>query len=112
MTNDKITFEDIKEYEKLFSMAPSFLLERFAKKNTNVVLKFKSQIESHLSNLNDNQKRKLDIIINSDINMLQSLMEEAHRKTNKKQYKILANPKYREFIETNMEEIKKMINNF
>ena len=27
MAEDKITFEDVKEYEGLFSIAPSFLLE-------------------------------------------------------------------------------------
>ena len=44
--DDKITYDDVKEYESIFQMAPSFLLEHFARKNTNFVLKFQSQIQS------------------------------------------------------------------
>ena len=31
--DDKITYDDVKEYESIFQMAPSFLLEHFARKN-------------------------------------------------------------------------------
>lgn len=107
--DEKITYEDVREYEKLFTLAPSFLLERFAKRNTNLVLKFKSPIESHLNNLTDNQKRKLNIMLDTDVNDLQRLMNEAYTKTKIKQYRILANPKYRDFIEYNLSEIGKLI---
>ena len=53
---DKITYADIKKYEKLFIMAPPFLLKRFARKNTNLVSKFKPQIEERLKNLSDAEK--------------------------------------------------------
>ena len=46
--SDKISYEDIKPYEKLFTATPAFLLERFAKRKTNFVLKFKSKVESFL----------------------------------------------------------------
>ena len=46
--SDKITYGDVREYENLFIMAPSFLLERFAKRNSNIVSKFKSQIHINL----------------------------------------------------------------
>jgi DNA helicase IV len=65
MNGDKISYADVREYESLFKLAPSFLLERFAKKNANVVLKFQSHIASHLSKLNETQKAKLEIILNS-----------------------------------------------
>ncbi len=109
MGEDEITYEDIKEYESLFTLAPSFLLERFAKRNSNLVLKFKSTIESHIDNLNDDQKNKLDIILKSDVEDLQSILYDAYMKSNKKQYKILANPKYKDFIEFNLNEIRKMV---
>lgn len=99
MNEEKITFEDVKEYESLFSLAPSFLLERFARKNTNMVLKFESTISNYLGNLTDEQKNKLMIILNSDVEELQSVMNEAYIKTNKKQFKILAKPQYSQFIE-------------
>ena len=105
----KITYDDIREYETLFTLAPSFLLERFAKRNTNLVLKFKPTIESFLHNLNPNQKSKLDMILESDVGKLQDLLHEAYMKSGKKQYKVLANPKYRHFIEFNLDEIRKMV---
>ena len=107
--SDKISYEDIKPYEKLFTATPAFLLERFAKRTTNFVLKFKSKVESFLDGLDDNQKKKLDIVLNSDTEELQAVMADAYEKTNIKQYKILANPKYKEFIQININEIENMI---
>ena len=108
MGEEKITYKDIAEYESLFSMAPSFLLERFARKNTNVVLKFRSAIQSHMDNLTDDQKEKLDLILMMAVEDIQALMMQAYRMTNIKQYKILSNPKYKQFLEDNLAEIRKM----
>lgn len=109
MSGDEITYGDVKDYENLFLLVPSFLMERFARKNSNLVLKFKSQIRSHLENLNNVQKIKLDLILNSDVDELQAIMKLAYSKTKIKQYKILANPEYKRFIEINLDEIRKMI---
>ena len=107
--SDKITYKDVIEYEKLFTRVPSFVLERFARKNSNLVLKFKGQVESHLHKLNDKQRKKLDIILNTEVSELQRILDEAYDRTNVKQYKILADPEYRNFIESNLDEIKKII---
>ncbi len=109
MDGEEITYSDVKEYEKLFTLAPSFLLERFAKRNTNIVKKFESQVEGFLINLNENQKKKLDLVLKSDTESLQAIMADAYQHSRKKQYKILANPKYKEFVEINMNEIRKMV---
>jgi hypothetical protein len=106
---NKITYEDVQEYHHLFTMAPSFVLEMMARKNSNLVLKFKSTIQSHLVNLTDDQKYKLNVILDSDIDDLQAVMGEAYRKTGKKQYKILANTKYKDFIQFNLSEVRKLI---
>ena len=53
---DKITYDDVMEYTHLFTMVPSFVLEMMARKNSNLVLKFKSTIQSHMDNLTDDQK--------------------------------------------------------
>lgn len=106
---DKISYDDLKEYQHLFTLAPSFVLKRMAKKNSNLVAKFRQSIESHLSKLDDEQKIKLDLILNSDVDDLQSLLAEAYLKTKMKQYEILANPKYKDFIELNINELKKII---
>ena len=108
MDDGKISYNDIREYEHLFTMAPSFLLERFAKKEKNLVLKFKSKSEPRLNALNDVQKEKLEIILSTDVAQLQSIMMEAYKKTGIKQYRILANPEYSNFIELNMNEIRKI----
>ena len=99
---ERISYDDLKEHEHLFTLAPSFVLKRMARKNSNLVDKFKSTIESHLNKLNDEQKRKLHVIVNSDVDDLQELLRQAHENTRIKQYEILANPKYKEFIELNL----------
>ena len=109
MSEEKITYDDVRQYEKFFTLTPSFLLERWAKKNTNLVSKFESKIESFLNRMDDNKRNKLHAVLNSDIDELQLIMKEAHERTNKKQYKILANPKYKQFIEENLKEIEKMV---
>lgn len=109
MDGEKITYKDIEEYEILFTLAPSFLLERFAKKKTNIVLKFESKTKEYIAHLNEVQRNKLDIILNMDIDEIQELMSEAYAHTHKKQYKILANPKYSEFIEINLRELDNLI---
>ncbi|MBQ8018433.1 MAG: hypothetical protein IJ258_10075 [Methanobrevibacter sp.] len=109
MSEDKITYSDVREYETLFTLAPTFLLERFARKNTNLVSKFESIIQGYLDNLTSDQKHKLAIILNSDVDDLQNIMNESYSKTGKKQFMILANPKYKQFIVDNLESIRKMI---
>lgn len=107
--SDELSYADVVEYEHLFKLVPPFLLERMAKKNSNLVGKFQSKVESYLGNMSDNQKKKLDILLNSDVDDLQAIMGEAYDKTGKKQYKILANPKYKEFITSNIDEIRKLV---
>ena len=108
--DNELTYDDVKEYEQLFTLTPSFLLERFAKKNKNLALKFHSRIKYYLDNLTDEQRHKLDLILKTDVEQLQNIMVEAYLKSGKKQYQILANPKYRQFIEDNLDEIRKLIN--
>ena len=76
-----------------------------------MVLKFESKVKSFLNNLSDNQKHKLDIVLNSEVDELQSIMEDAHSRTELKQYEILSNPNYKEFIETNLDEVRRIIEN-
>lgn len=106
---EKITIEDVEEFEHLFSIVPPFILKRMAKKNTNIVKKFPSQVQSHLDSASDEEMKKLHIVLNSDVDELQAIMDEAYNKTNKKQFKVLADPDYKEFIEINIAELKKII---
>ncbi|MBE6504244.1 MAG: hypothetical protein E7Z73_00670 [Methanobrevibacter millerae] len=109
MCEEKITYADVEEYQGLFTLAPSFLLETFAKRNTNLVLMFKSIIKSYMDSLTEIQKEKLNIILSTDIDELQSIMNEAYQRTKIKQYKVLANPDYRSFIKDNLDEIKALL---
>lgn len=106
---EKITIDDVMEYDYLFTLAPSFILERMAKRNSNLVNKFKSVIQSYMDNLSMEQSNKLTAILNSDVSELQKIMMDSYLKTNKKQYKILANPDYKNFIVLNLDELRKMI---
>lgn len=106
---EHITYDDVVEYNHLFTLMPSFVLEKMAKKNSNLVDKFKSAIQSHINDLTVEQRIKLNIILDSDVSELQDLMYNAYMRTNKKQYRILANPKYKQFIELNLGELRKII---
>lgn len=110
MSEEKITYEDVEEFEKLFKLVPSFLLERFAKKNTNMVLKFESKVDVFLNNMDEYHKNKFNIVLNTDVDELQAIMKDAHSRTGIKQYKILANPKYKQFLEVNLNELRKKVN--
>ncbi len=106
---EKITCDDVLEFQDFLKLAPPFILKRMAKKNSNLVKKFEPQVRAYANNLDDNHKKKLDIVFSSDIVDLQGIMNEAYKRTNKKQFKILADPKYKEFIRLNLEELRKMI---
>ena len=107
--SDKLTCDDVMRYEHLASKVPAFLLGRMAKRNSNLVGKFESQIKPRLANMNDHHRHTLDVILNSDVSELQSVMSEVFEKTDKKQFKILADPKNAEFIESNLDEIRKLL---
>lgn len=106
---EKITCDDVLEYQHFLKLAPPFLLGRMAKKKSNLVSKFESKVKSYLANLNDDQRKKLAIVLVSDVDDLQVAFSEAYEKSNKKQFKILADPKNKEFIELNIEELKKIV---
>lgn len=106
--SDKLTCDDVMQYEHLASRVPAFLLGRMAKRNSNIVSKFESQVKPRIDNLNENHKHLLDIVLSSDVSEIQRVMDEVFEKTGKKQFKILADPKNSEFIEKNLDEIRKL----
>jgi hypothetical protein len=105
----EITCDDVLQYQDFLKLAPPFLLKRMAKKNSNLVKKFEPKVQSYISNLNDDHREKLNILLNMDIEDIQTLMGEAYAKTNKKQFKILADSKNKEFIQLNIDELKGMV---
>ncbi|MCD7781325.1 MAG: hypothetical protein LUG89_01295 [Methanosphaera sp.] len=109
MSEKKLTYDDLMAYQSLFTLAPSFLLGRYIKNNTNLVGKFSSQVESQLKGLNNKQKEQLDLLLESDVNDLQELLIQAYKKTHKKQFKQLAQNDARDFIMLNLTEIKKIV---
>ncbi|MDO5824979.1 MAG: hypothetical protein Q4Q22_01220 [Methanosphaera sp.] len=109
MTDEKITYEDVKEYESLFTIAPAIVLEAMIKKNVNLVKKFRSVIVSYLKQLTPEQKAKLMLVLATDIVVLQKLMFVAYKKTGKKQFYLLANPANRLFVAMNLKEISDLV---
>jgi hypothetical protein len=62
-----------------------------------------------MDNLTLDQRNKLDIILSSDVDELQSIMDEAYLRSGKRQYQILANPNYKKFIVDNLDGLREMI---
>ena len=105
--DEKITLEDILPYQRYVSKVPAFALKRMARRKSNLVSKFESQIKSRLGNMSHHQRHLLNIALNSEVSDLQNLMGEAFKKTGKKQFKILADSKNAEFIRKNLDELEK-----
>ena len=108
MTDETLTYDDIKEYEHLFTMAPPFVLELMIKRNVNLVDKFRPTIVKYMEELTPQQKQKLTHILSADTERLQKLMFLAYKKTGKKQYYTLANPANRDFVEMNINGIRQL----
>ena len=106
----ELTCDDVLEYQDLLKLAPLFILKRMARKRSNLVKKFESQVKDYIENMDSRHQEKLHILLNSNIDDLQTLIDEAYRKTNNKQFKILADSKNKEFININIEELKKLVN--
>lgn len=111
MTEEKITYEDFREYEFVFGKVPSLLLGTMIRRNANLVGKFESVIKSKLTKLNEKQKKQLNMVLNADVSELQKVLKEGYEKTGKKQYKQLSEPKAAKFITKNIIELKKLIKN-
>lgn len=106
---EKLTYQDVLEYQNLLKLAPLFILKRMARKKSNLVKKFEPNVREYIETLDSHHQEKLNILLNSNIEDLQTLMDEAYRKTNNKQFKLLADPKNKEFIHINLEELKKLV---
>lgn len=109
MTEEKITYEDLKPYEFIFTKAPSLILKSMIRRKSNLVKKFEPTIKSKLNSLNEKQQKQLKIILNSDIQDLQEIFKDAYKQSGKKQYKLLSEPKAKEFLEKNLAEVKKIV---
>lgn len=109
MNNNKLGYEDIKQYEFILDKVPSFLLGSMIRKNANLVKKFESIILSKLNSLTSVQEEQLDIVLNLDIDEIQNILKDAYNKSGKKQYKQLSDSKSADFIEKNLLELKKLV---
>jgi len=109
MSEDKLTYEDIKQYEFLLAKAPSLLLGTMIRTNANLISKFESFITPRLQSLNEIHRKRLDMVLNSDVSEIQALLADAYQKSGKKQYKQLSEPKATKFIEKNIAELKKLL---
>ncbi len=109
MSEDKITYEDIQRYEFVLAKVPSLLLGTMIRRNSNLISKFESQIVPRLKSLNETQRKHMDIVLNSEVSEIQELLREAYEKSGKKQYKQLSEEKAAKFIESNLSELKKIV---
>ena len=109
MVERKIIYDDVLEYEFLFTLVPSLILKTMVKTNANLIAKFETKVIVALDGLNPKQREMLDIILKSPVDELQEVMKEAYAKSYKKQYKILSEPKARPFIEKNIKELRKLV---
>lgn len=64
---DKITLNDVEQYQHFLNKIPAFLLRIMAKRNSSIVKKFESRIKSHIVNLSDSERKKLDVLLNTDM---------------------------------------------
>lgn len=107
----KISEEDVIGLLGLFTKVPSILLKSMINGNVNVVKSFESQIEDYKSNLSDYELLKIEKVIKMPVPELQKLLYNTYKSTNKRQLKMLADPKSEPFIEKNLKQLEKVLFN-
>lgn len=112
MSDYKLTYKDIEIFLPHIKKIPLFILKRTVRKKKNMVKKFSSIVENQLQNLTPHQQVQLNAILNSSTEELQELANEAFQHSGMKQFKIISDPKSKEFIEINLNEIRKMYSDY
>lgn len=112
MNDYKLTYEDLEVFIPDIEKIPSFILKRTARKKRNLIKKFDSQIEDQLKNLTPKEHMQLNAVLNSSTEELQALSNEAYQHTKMKQFKIMSDPKNKEFIELNLNELRKIYSKY
>jgi hypothetical protein len=104
-----ITEDDVVGLMDNFTKVPSFILKKMVSRNLNVVKSFESQIEAYKYQLTDVELLKIEKVMNMPIPELQVILHNAYLSTNKKQLEILADSNAMPFIETNLNELEKVL---
>ncbi|MCK9152248.1 hypothetical protein [Methanobacterium alcaliphilum] len=107
--NIKVTEKDVIDTLDIFTKVPSILLKRWVSKKSNLVKSFESQVISYSTRLSLEEKCKVEKILEMPINDLQIILNNAYRRTGKRQLKILADPSAEDFIEVNLQELKRVL---
>lgn len=108
--NIEITEKDVIDTLDIFTKVPSILLKRWISKKSNLVKSFEGQVVSYSAKLSIEDKYKVEKVLEMPINELQTVLNKAYHQTGKKQLKILADPSAKDFIRTNLQELKKVLN--
>ncbi|WP_414469229.1 hypothetical protein [Methanobacterium sp. ACI-7] len=102
----KITEKDVMELMDFFTAVPVVLLKGAISSNMNAVKTFENQIESYKTQLTPLEKQKIKAVTEMPVPEIQKILYNAYERTNKKQLKILADPKAEKFISRNLNELK------
>ncbi len=104
-----ITENDVIETMGLFTKVPAILLRGWVSKNSNLVKSFSNQIESYKNKLSPRDMARAEKVMEMPVEELQEILKKAYDRTGKKQLKILADPKAKEFIVLNLQEARKVL---
>jgi len=101
-----ITEDDVIDVLDIFTRVPYLMLRGVVKTNKNVVKTFENKINTYNQGLSDYERKKIRVVCDMPVSELQIILGKAYDQTNKKQLKLLADPKAQNFIENNMNELK------
>lgn len=104
-----ITEKDVLNTMDIFTKVPSILLGRWVSKNKNLVKTFEDQVQGYKNQVSREDMQKLELIMQMPVSQLQNILQKAYLQTGKKQLKILSSPQARPFIETNLLELKRVL---
>jgi len=105
----EITEKDVIGMMDAFTRATPVMLKIMVKNNMNVVKSFESQIKEYESQLKDEERFKVEKVLEMPVFELQNILKKAYLKTGQKQLKILADPKSEAFISKNLKELKRVL---
>lgn len=87
---------------------PPFVANKYVSLNINAVEEFEDKIEDYKNKLSEEDLFKIRKIIETPVEELQDVLNELYLETNMEQFKIMADPKAKPFIDLNVRELRRI----
>lgn len=103
--DEKVVWKILSTIEQI----PPFIVNKYVSLDINAVNESEDKIKDYKNNLSEEDLLKIRKIIETPVEQLQDVVNELYLETNLEQFKIMADPKARPLIESNVQELRKVL---